>query len=542
MDWDGPKIDALLEKGCTLGELLQYDEVISECKDGNPAVLNFLTQPHTLMELANLLCLQPPAIDPGPEKTESIRRQAFRASELLATEAEPLISAICNDRKCLSTLFSVLDLPPDRLTPACVVYFSKAITVLCNKQGQLLTQFVLDTGQFNRLLVHIGLFSIAELVVRIAWATEDPSVESGLDSACLHDQALVAKLIARLDPCFPPAVHMNAASILGNLYNATQPAVAYCLNDVLQPSVLNLLFTFMFSGSESSFLQSLTVLATVLHAEAEREQRANCVLLKYLNRALPRLTQHLGLVDGKFVTTQYGRLQPLGFSRLKIVQVLHGAVRLQGLYEQEEYANNLWELNTLEWVLELFFRYELHNLLHAVVEKILGTIFDLPVGPVRTHLLHALFTKARLLPRLLATFQANTEAAAFRAPRLGHMGYIIRIALLVVDFGVDAIRALGVCSEDLDAWGTLITTTLADELQVQREKLGARPDDESDEEPLRASPVPHPLHSEDEEATWHKEATRIWPDSPRQETSPRHLRDQTTTFHLEMPPSATTQK
>lgn len=135
----------------------------------------------------------------------------------------------------------------------------------------------------------------------------------------------------------------------------------------------------------------------------------------------------------------------------------------------------------------------------------------LPLLFISDNLLRALFVKGRLLSRLVTALRTGVQ----ESPRAGHMGYVIRLCLMVVDLGVGSIRALGVSSEDLDAWGSLMTTCLADELQAQRQKLGLKVDDDSDEEPARASPTSLPLHVEDEEATWRKEVTKIWPDSPR---------------------------
>jgi hypothetical protein len=111
-------------------------------------------------------------------------------------------------------------------------------------------------GIVQKLVEHIGLYSIMELLIMIGW---DDGLGQVNDVQWLHKEKLIPMLVAKLDPVFErdEEVHVNAARALVDVVVKCPPATSSLLVTHLgTPPMLEQLFSFMFSGVRYSFFLS----------------------------------------------------------------------------------------------------------------------------------------------------------------------------------------------------------------------------------------------------------------------------------------------
>ncbi len=112
----------------------------------------------------------------------------------------------------LDLLFSFLDQKPP-IDPSNSSYFCKVVVVLITKKHPQLINYIQRTNQLEKMLTHIGLYSVMELLIRIGW--DDGGGNAGLeqhdfepqDRLWLQRAGLVPRLLAKLDPKFESQVH-----------------------------------------------------------------------------------------------------------------------------------------------------------------------------------------------------------------------------------------------------------------------------------------------------------------------------------------------
>eukprot|EP01006_Ploeotia_vitrea_P026427 TRINITY_DN59413_c0_g1_i1.p1 TRINITY_DN59413_c0_g1~~TRINITY_DN59413_c0_g1_i1.p1 ORF type:complete len:788 (-),score=143.05 TRINITY_DN59413_c0_g1_i1:351-2714(-) len=121
------------------------------------------------------------------------------------------------------------------------------------------------------------------------------------------------------------------------------------------------------------------------------------------------------------VTTTFGVLSPpLGMSRLKIVELLLVMLKTKKVWVEEEAI----QLDMVNICLDLFFRYDMNNLLHILVEDIVSTCMTASDDTIKH-----LFNDCQLVARITQAVQEDEKMSQDpKAMRKGYFGHITNLS------------------------------------------------------------------------------------------------------------------
>jgi len=506
--------EVLSQEDFTLEDLFEHEDIIQECKYLNNDLVEYLCRREIIAKLVSYVIQKPPDSQEeatlDPREKEKIKYH-YISSELFQCEVPEMLDALFENPKLLELLFSFLDQPAP-MDPSLCAYFCKVVIVLINKKHAQLVNFIQQTNQLEKILNHIGLYSIMELLIRVGWDDGNHDAqqfdnEEEIDSDWLHKANLVSRVVARMDPFYDnqPEVHVNAACALIDIVvksSSVTPAISLLVDDLHSEPVLKDIFKYMFSGSGSSRTNTLSIvivlvqsdterrLSTTIRNESDRELLAGenpfdrsekkvssqlSPILKYSLEALPKLLEYLhnptGL-DGISLLTQSGRLNPpFGACRLKIVELVLALIRS----EVQEIKEALVKHKVLLGVLEMFFNYSWNNMLHGLVETIIHTILD-DIENVNSILKKNMFCEGEILKKICLAFISNEKAIMEpKGCRLGHMGHILRICTAISSCtNEESLLQMGIPKEEIQNWKALGEGQLSMDINQQQEVLGEK--------------------------------------------------------------------
>lgn len=512
--------DILNQPQFSLEDLLNHDDIISECKYLNSDLIAYLSKFRVVEKLIRYVIT--PAPSPETKKTDDQPEKHFPyiASELFACEVMELLNVFFENPSLLDTLFSFLDQPPP-LEPGNCAYFCKVVVVLLTKKHSQLISYIQSHNILDKTLTHIGVYSIMELLIRIGWddgsggmeacEDEDPNV----DNSWLQKAQLIPKLVEKLSPKHEhePEVHANAACALVDAVvksSPLAPSTALLVADLQSKPILDTLFTYMFSGSPSSLTHTLSVAIVLVQSytdrrlqekhgttegEAEKKKEPEMAsIIVHVVAALPKLLVMLKDPPKIPLKVQYGVLNPpCGPSRLKIVEIVLALVRcvaedeeLQGLDKATATITEmLIQSKAFTAVLSVFASYPWNNLLHGLVEGIIHTLLDIPqeneepieepsqttsLALLRKHL----FGTSNLLSWITEIFKQNEEfVKQAKNCRLGCMGHLMRITAAIQEaYPISVLAELGVNAQEVKQWESFLDGTFKEDYQIQAVILG----------------------------------------------------------------------
>jgi len=124
-----------------------------------------------------------------------------------------VVDVLVEDERLLSLLFSLLERPPP-LDPSVVSYFRKVLQVLIQRKYAELVAFCAAHGVLDRLLRHLGLYSVLELIIMLGW--DSGLMEGQIEQRWMLAQGLIPKLVRRLHPQYQSLadVHAHAGRLL----------------------------------------------------------------------------------------------------------------------------------------------------------------------------------------------------------------------------------------------------------------------------------------------------------------------------------------
>jgi len=521
-----PIDDILGQPDVSLEDLLDHEDIIQECKYLNTDLIDFLSRPDIIEKLVKYVILQelPPEEESksSPETILKTKQYSYTASELFACEVVEMLDVLFDHPNILRLLFSFLDQPPG-ITPGCCAYFCKVIVVLIGQKHGKLVNFIQETDQLKKILTHIGLYSVMELLIRVGWddgggEDEVGAIPEDTDPEWLHNANLVNLLVEKLDPKYDdqPGVHINAACCLVDVVvksSPTAPSVCILANDMQSEEVVEKVFMYMFCGSMSCLTNTLTIAIVLVQQDVERrmqirqgicnsdqnqvEQKESIKklspILEHVVRCLPKLMDYLKKpteLDGVELKTQYGTLKPpFGATRLKIIELMLALITC----DLREVQNAVVENRVLITTFEMFFLFPWNNMLHGIVESMVLTILgdqeegdeDDEDGGVRSYsmLKKDIFGKVLLLKLICQAWETNAKAIQERkGSRLGYMGHLLRISVAINSCCPDdMLLANGASKEEIEAWNEFREGQLARDVSEQEQPLGGyRPGGEED--------------------------------------------------------------
>jgi len=531
-------IDELLgQPDFTLEDLINHEDILQECKYLNTDLIDYLSHPAVIEKLVRYVITKPLKTEDeskmDEEDVSQIKSYAYIASELFACEAAEMLDALFENPSLLELLFTFLDQPAG-IDPGSCAYFCKVVVVLIGQKHGQLVNFIQETEQLDKILKHIGLYSVMELLIRIGWDDGGGPDELGftpenIDPEWLHKADLVPRLVAKLDPEYEDqyGVHVNAACCLVDVVVKSSPlvpSVARLVDDLQSEPVLAEIFKHMFCGSVSSLTNTLSIAIVLVQSDVERRREPEqdlmlaqamqqnqtevkdteteekmSPILKYVIQALPKLMEYLYKpteLDGTQLKTQYGELKPpFGSTRLRIIELMLALVTS----ELPEVYDALVQHKVISGVFEMFFKYHWNNMMHGVVESMILTILGNSADEVDdegnklyqgedeefnracderialyTILKKNMFQPGSLIKHICQAFITNGESEKRRKGfRLGFMGHLLRICVAIVSCCSDSMLLLwGVPTEDVEAWNRLKEGQLAYDVEEQEKVLG----------------------------------------------------------------------
>ncbi|XP_040843716.1 serine/threonine-protein phosphatase 6 regulatory subunit 2 isoform X2 [Ochotona curzoniae] len=507
-------VDKLLDKEqVTLHELMDEDDILQECKAQNRKLLDFLCRQQCMEELVGLITQEPPL-----DMDEKVRfKYPNTACELLTCDVPQISDRLGGDESLLGRLCDFLDREPP-LNPLLASFFSKTIGNLVARKTEQVIAFLKKKDRFISLVLkHIGTSALMDLLLRLVSCVEP----AGLRREVLHwlnEEKIIQRLVELIHPSQDEDRQSNASQTLCDMVRLGRDQ-ALQLQEAVEPDPLltalesqdcvEQLLRNMFDGdrTESCLVSGTQVLLTLLETRqagtesvvepcSQGPEGPFAVSSGILQGIEPRLRDFHQLLlsppKKQAILTTLGVLEePLGNARL------HGARLMAVLLHTNTPSINqeLCRLNTMDLLLDLFFKYTWNNFLHFQVELCIAAILahaapgdrgeaggaakeaelpqehdsgqrdleppqpmpSLPANSMVTHL----FQKCCLVQRILEAWEANDHTQAAGGLRRGHMGHLTRIANAVAQTHVSEVIP-GLPAECRGRWESFVGETLTE--------------------------------------------------------------------------------
>ncbi|XP_074489230.1 serine/threonine-protein phosphatase 6 regulatory subunit 2 isoform X2 [Sebastes fasciatus] len=481
-------LEALLDKeDVTLIELMNEEDVLQECKAQNRRLLLFVCQDQCMLDLVHMITTEPPA---GVEETKRFKYPNI-ACELLTCDVGVINDKLGNEEPLLENLYAFLE-QPSPLNPLLASFFSKTIgNLITRKTEQVISFLRRKEGFLSLVLKHIDTSAMMDVLLRLISCVEPPPLR--LETLIwLNEEKLAQRLIELIHPERDEERQSNASQTLCDIIRLSRDQ-ANQLQEISQPDPLltvlesqecvEQLLQNMFSAecSESCIINGIQVLLTLLEIrrpvvdgvmDAQGFERSYTVNSSILLAIQPHLIHfHQLLLEppkrNPMLTTLGVLEEPLGNTRLHVARLVASLLYTSSA-SHAVVAQELCRLNTMNLLLDLFFKYTWNNFLHLQVELCVAAILrpcahemrlqpgwgsqdkftphqdalqeqaltDTPSSPTATpeHSAHnlMLFQHCHLVQRILEAWEENDRIQSEGGMRRGYMGHLTRIANTVV--------------------------------------------------------------------------------------------------------------
>lgn len=446
-------IDTLLDKeDVTLQELMDEDDILQECKAQNRKLVDFLVQPENMEQMVKFITVEPP--DDVDEKLRF--KYPNTACELLTSDVTQINDKLAGDNDLVNMLYSFLE-GEKPLNPLLASFFSKVMGLLITRKSEMIFEFLKSKDDFvGRLLYHIGTSAVMDLLLRLITCIESPEIRRAVIE-WLNEEKIVEKLVDSIVTATDEDIHCNAAQSLCDIVRLGREQFIQ-QQDISEPDPLLVtmeleetvarLLANMFESNknESVLVNGLCVIHTLLEVRRQgdvSEQLANGEVDRFtqgINNVIaalvPRLKDFHDLLTDppkqmyNNMPTSVGHLEPpLGRTRLQVAKLITALVGANMHQVNQELAS----LETVQTLLDLYFKYEWNNFLHTQVEQCLLIILN--NGPIELDgkpehpLLVKLFNEYKFVQRVLSEWEENEiQQNAPSGRRRGFMGHLTKMA------------------------------------------------------------------------------------------------------------------
>eukprot|EP00475_Leptophrys_vorax_P033466 TRINITY_DN5259_c0_g1_i1.p1 TRINITY_DN5259_c0_g1~~TRINITY_DN5259_c0_g1_i1.p1 ORF type:complete len:568 (-),score=151.44 TRINITY_DN5259_c0_g1_i1:916-2619(-) len=429
----GSLLDDLLEKGnFTLEQILEIDDVIQECKAMNTALVDYLCKPDVILALIKYITTEPPeekANDPYHQKYQ------FVCSELFACELVSLFDALLTNDEAMELLFKFVA-KEQPLDATLAGYFRKVIGVMIQRKYEDLAAYITQHPDVLGFLInHIDSTSIMEVLIMLGW--DDGFYQHSNDVHWLLQLKFIPQIVAKLGKEFSEDIHINASYTLVDVITKSPPnQESPLMQHVQSPLILQQMLSHVFSDCESSFVHGVRVVIALLQRAVQFESEFSHDQIELISpeldaviTRLPDLLRMLNFSPKSELPTSYGKLvPPLGEVRLRAAELTCNLVQFDKAQLQQE----MGKLKLLPKLLDLFFEYPWHNILHNLVESAIQITLAAEEGRL-TEFRRSLIEDGKLLDRIMQAFFTQYDNEKRGAFKLGNMAFVSRISLIFVD-------------------------------------------------------------------------------------------------------------
>uniref|UniRef100_A0A8C9X8W5 Protein phosphatase 6 regulatory subunit 2 n=1 Tax=Sander lucioperca TaxID=283035 RepID=A0A8C9X8W5_SANLU len=474
-------LEALLDKeDVTLIELMNEEDVLQECKAQNRRLLLFLCQNQCMQDLVRMITTEPPA---GVEETKRFKYPNI-ACELLTCDVGVINDKLGNEEPLLETLYAFLE-QPSPLNPLLASFFSKTIGNLITRKTEQVISFLRQKDGFLSLVLkHIDTSAMMDVLLRLISCVEPPPLR--LETLIwLNEEKLAQRLVELIHPERDEERQSNASQTLCDIIRLSRDQ-ANQLQEISQPDPLltvlesqecvEQLLQNMFSANstESCIINGIQVLLTLLEIrrpvvdgvmDAQGFEKSYTVNSSILLAIQPHLIHFHQLLlkppkRNPMLTTLGVLEEPLGNTRLHVARLVASLLYTSSA-SHAVVAQELCRLNTMDLLLDLFFKYTWNNFLHLQVELCVAAILrpcvSLLVSEARglndiestgkatvvvlselKQLIDSIFVSLKLfehchlVQRILEAWEENDKIQSEGGMRRGYMGHLTRIANTVV--------------------------------------------------------------------------------------------------------------
>ncbi|KAK3776485.1 hypothetical protein RRG08_023835 [Elysia crispata] len=446
-------IDTLLDKeDVTLQELMDEDDILQECKAQNRKLVDFLVQPENMEQMVKFITVEPP--DDVDEKLRF--KYPNTACELLTSDVTQINDKLAGENELVNMLYSFLE-GEKPLNPLLASFFSKVMGLLITRKSEMIFEFLKSKDDFvGRLLYHIGTSAVMDLLLRLITCIESPEIRRAVIE-WLNEEKIVEKLVDSIVVATDEDIHCNAAQSLCDIVRLGREQFIQ-QQDIAEPDPLLVtmeleetvakLLSNMFESdkNESVLVNGLCVIHTLLEVRRQGDvsdqlpngetDRFTQGINNVIAALVPRLKDfHDLLIDPpkqmyNNMPTSVGHLEPpLGRTRLQVAKLITALVGANMHQVNQELAS----LETVQTLLDLYFKYEWNNFLHTQVEQCLLIILN--NGPIELDgkpehpLLVKLFNEYNFVQRVLSEWEENeTQQNVPSGRRRGFMGHLTKMA------------------------------------------------------------------------------------------------------------------
>ncbi|XP_033017354.1 serine/threonine-protein phosphatase 6 regulatory subunit 2 isoform X2 [Lacerta agilis] len=477
-------VDKLLDKeDVTLPELMDEDDILQECKAQNHKLVDFLCQQHCMEELVSLITHEPPL-----DMDEKVRfKYPNTACELLTSDVPQINDRLGGDEALLNILYDFLDHEPP-LNPLLASFFSKTIGNLIARKTEQVISFLRKKAKFlDLVLKHIDTSAMMDLLLRLISCVEPAPLRQEVLN-WLNEAQIIQRLVELIRPDQDEDRQSNASQTLCDIIRLSRDQSSQ-FQEVAEPDPLlaalesqecvEQLLKNMFDGkqTENCLVNGTQALLTLLEPRrtsveglvdsfSQGFERCCTVNSSILGGIEPRLKDFHQLLlqppKAASILTTIGVLEePLGNARLHAARLVAALLHTNTPSINQE----LCRLNTMDLLLDLFFKYTWNNFLHFQVELCIAAILAHSVNegklapseaeekegvdgsaasgnsealenssscrPENIMVTH-LFQKCCLVQRILDAWETNDKMQAEGGMRRGNMGHLTRIANAVV--------------------------------------------------------------------------------------------------------------
>lgn len=283
-----------------------------------------------------------------PDDGEDIESQrAHMAAEILSADVWPISAAIIEHPDLLHKLWSITNLTGE-LPIEASTYFMKINERLLDMNMSSMIDFILDQNDIvDRFLQHIDDPPLIDFFLKVI-STDKPDINNGVISTLKH-QGLIPKLVELLTPEYDANTQSAASDFLkallaisGNCVDEIASSIGpnELTRQLTSPKVMERLIQIMLNGGTSlsngvgiiielirknnSDYDYVQIMFTTLETHPPNDRDAIYLghMLKLFHQYMPKFNDILVNTSKPILNTSFGRIEPLGFERFKICELV----------------------------------------------------------------------------------------------------------------------------------------------------------------------------------------------------------------------------